>query len=52
MAEETGQAGHITTSDGVRLHYVEVGAGQPVVLIPGWPQPAAQFGSVLDVEMD
>ena len=43
MAEETGQAGHVTTNDGVRLHYVEVGAGQPVVMIPGWSQPAAQF---------
>ena len=43
MAGETGQAGHVTTNDGVRLHYVEAGTGKPVILIPGWSQPAAQF---------
>ena len=43
MAEETGKAGHITTNDGVWLHYVEAGAGRPVVMIPGWSQPATQF---------
>jgi pimeloyl-ACP methyl ester carboxylesterase len=43
MAEETGKADHVTTSDGVRLHYVEAGAGKPVVMIPGWSQTAAQF---------
>lgn len=30
---------HRTVSvDGVRLHYVEGGAGAPVLLLPGWPQ--------------
>jgi hypothetical protein len=29
------KVGHVTTSDGVRLHYLEVGAGHPLVLIPG-----------------
>lgn len=24
--------------DGVRLHYVEAGAGAPILLIPGWPE--------------
>ena len=43
MAEETGTAGHVTTNDGVRLHYVEAGAGRPVAMIPGWSQPATQF---------
>jgi non-heme chloroperoxidase len=35
--------GSFTTSDGVRLHYVEAGSGKPLVLIPGWSQTAAQF---------
>ena len=43
MAEETEQVSHVTTSDGVRLHYVEAGAGKPVVMLPGWSQTAAQF---------
>ena len=30
---------HATANvDGVRLHYVEGGAGPPVLLLPGWPQ--------------
>ena len=29
-----------TTSDGVRLHYIEQGRGHPVVLVPGWTMPA------------
>jgi non-heme chloroperoxidase len=33
-----------TTSDGVRLHYIEAGRGaQTIVLIPGWLMPAAVF---------
>jgi pimeloyl-ACP methyl ester carboxylesterase len=43
MAEEQGQAGHVTTSDGVWLHYVDAGAGPSVVLLHGWSQTAAQF---------
>ena len=34
---------HITTNDGVRLHYIERGSGAPLVMIPGWSQTAAQF---------
>ena len=34
---------HVTTNDGVRLHYVESGSGAPLVMIPGWSQSAAQF---------
>lgn len=29
-----------TTTDGVRLHYLEAGAGQPLVFVPGWAMPA------------
>jgi len=32
--------GWFTTSDGVRLHYIEEGRGHPVVLVPGWTMPA------------
>jgi microsomal epoxide hydrolase len=33
-----------TTSDGVRLHYIEAGRGdKTIVLIPGWLMPAAVF---------
>ncbi|MCG8350643.1 MAG: alpha/beta hydrolase [Chloroflexales bacterium] len=34
---------YITTSDDVRLHYLEAGSGQPLVMIPGWAQTAEQF---------
>jgi pimeloyl-ACP methyl ester carboxylesterase len=33
-----------TTGDGVRIHYIEAGAGQPLVMLPGWSQSAAMFG--------
>lgn len=29
---------HSVQANGVRLHYVTMGAGEPVLLIPGWPQ--------------
>ena len=29
-----------TTSDGVRLHYIEQGQGDTIVLVPGWTMPA------------
>jgi non-heme chloroperoxidase len=48
MTEMIGKVGHVTTSDGVRLHYLEAGAGQPLVLIPGWSQTAAMYRHQLD----
>ena len=36
-------ANYVTTSDGVRLHYLEAGSGQTIVLIPGWSQTAEQY---------
>ena len=36
-------SGSFTTSDGVKLHYLEAGSGKPLVMIPGWSQTAAQF---------
>jgi microsomal epoxide hydrolase len=32
-----------TTSDGVRLHYIEQGAGRTIVMVPGWTMPAWIF---------
>jgi pimeloyl-ACP methyl ester carboxylesterase len=40
--------GYFTTSDGVRIHYLEAGSGKPLVLIPGWSQTAAQFKHQLE----
>jgi pimeloyl-ACP methyl ester carboxylesterase len=37
------RTGHVRTSDGVTLHYLEAGSGPPLVLIPGWSQTAAMF---------
>ncbi len=47
MAMSIG-SGHLTTSDGVRLSYLEAGSGPPLVLIPGWSQTAEQFKHQLD----
>ncbi len=32
--------GFFQTSDGIRIHYLEAGSGQPIVFIPGWTMPA------------
>ncbi|MBV9873481.1 MAG: alpha/beta hydrolase, partial [Verrucomicrobia bacterium] len=36
---QTEKSGFIKTSDGVRIHYVEAGNGDPIVFIPGWRMP-------------
>ena len=41
--EIPGTPGHVTTSDGVRLHYREAGSGPVLLMIPGWSQSAAEF---------
>src|SRR5262245_13915469 len=33
----------VKTSDDVLLHYVEAGSGDPLIMIPGWSQSAAEF---------
>ena len=39
-----GQARYFTTSDGVRLHYIEAGSGaRTLVFVPGWTMPAWIF---------
>jgi non-heme chloroperoxidase len=40
---------YFTTSDGVRLHYLDQGNGPPIVLLPGWTQPASVFASQIEV---
>ncbi len=34
------KSGFFTTSDGVRIHYLEAGKGPSIVFIPGWTMPA------------
>ncbi|WP_298860060.1 alpha/beta hydrolase [uncultured Gimesia sp.] len=37
-----------TTKDGVDLHFLEVGTGPTLVLLPGWSQSAVQFHGQLE----
>jgi non-heme chloroperoxidase len=39
-AAATVKSGFFTTSDGVRLHYLESGAGPTILFVPGWTMPA------------
>jgi non-heme chloroperoxidase len=39
---------YFRTKDGVRLHYLEAGAGPTLILLPGWTQPAATFQAQLE----
>jgi len=38
----------VTTSDGIRLHYIEAGAGRPIVLVPGWTMAAEIWRAQID----
>lgn len=40
-------AHHTATANGVRLHYVEAGRGEPVVLLHGWPQTWREWRNVI-----
>lgn len=40
--------GGATTSDGVKLSYIEAGNGRPLVMIPGWSQTADEFKFQID----
>jgi microsomal epoxide hydrolase len=37
---QTTKSAYFKTSDGIRIHYLEVGSGRPIVFIPGWTMPA------------
>ncbi len=39
-ANAAAKSGYFTTSDGVRLHYVEAGSGPAIVFVPGWTNSA------------
>jgi non-heme chloroperoxidase len=39
---------HVTTGDGVKLHYLEAGSGPTLVLVHGWSQSAEQFAFQID----
>ena len=39
LAAQT-KSGFFKTSDGISIHYLEAGAGRPIVFIPGWTMPA------------
>jgi hypothetical protein len=41
-----GFTNHYATVNGVRLHYVASGSGQPLVCLPGWPQTWYSFHPV------
>jgi non-heme chloroperoxidase len=34
-----GSSAFFTTTDGVKLHYLDAGRGRPIVFIPGWTMP-------------
>ncbi len=34
------KSGFVTTPDGVKIHYVEVGKGPAILFVPGWTMPA------------
>jgi len=34
------KSGYLRTSDGVRLHYIQAGAGPSIIFEPGWTMPA------------
>src|ERR1051325_4215642 len=34
-----------TTSDGIRIHYLEAGKGPAIFFIPGWTMPAVTRGN-------
>lgn len=42
------QSRFFTTSDGVRLHYLEAGHGHTIVFVPGWDMPAWIFQRQID----
>jgi microsomal epoxide hydrolase len=37
---QTTKSEFFKTSDGIRIHYLEVGSGRAIVFIPGWTMPA------------
>jgi len=42
------KSGFVKTTDGVRIHYVEAGAGRVIVFIPGWMMPGWIWQNQID----
>src|ERR1700740_1421802 len=40
IVAQTTKSDFFKTSDGIRIHYLELGSGRPIVFIPGWTMPA------------
>ena len=38
---------NLTTTDGTRLRYKELGEGRPVILIHGWPLSADSWDTIM-----
>jgi pimeloyl-ACP methyl ester carboxylesterase len=47
LAQSTKIQHHIAKIDGTRFHYVTAGTGDPVLLLPGWPQSWIAWRKVL-----
>lgn len=48
FAPRSGTSRHFTTTDDVRLHYIEAGEGPVLMMFPGWSQSAAMFRFQID----
>jgi pimeloyl-ACP methyl ester carboxylesterase len=43
---------HVVRIDGLRFHYVTAGSGEPVVLIPGWPESWIAWRKMIPLLVD
>ena len=48
LAAGADKSGTITTSDGVKIHYLEAGQGPAILFIPGWTMPAEIWRPQID----
>jgi len=42
------KSGYVTTSDGIKLHYLEAGRGPGILFVPGWTMPAEIWAPQLE----
>lgn len=47
MAETTGTRSRTVTANGLRMHVTEAGAGQPVLLLHGFPESSREWARVM-----
>jgi haloalkane dehalogenase len=48
----SGVTSHRVQVDGLDLHYLEAGAGEPVLLLHGWPTSAFLWRNVMPIMAD